>query len=92
MVILPDPDVRSTMNVDGAVLLNIRTGVIFKMNPVGAQIWKQIEQGCSLEQILSSLTEAYKLPREQIEEDARNFFRQLKAKGLISERELESKT
>jgi len=83
MEIRLNPNVRSTLNADGAVLLNLKTGVIFKMNPLGAQIWNLIEQRLPLEQILIRLASKYNVPRTQIEEDAGKFLCQLKEKGLI---------
>lgn len=88
MEIKPNPDVRFTNNADGAVLLNLKTGVVFKMNPIGAQIWTLIEQRLPLDQILLTLAGTYNVPSAQIEEDARKFLHQLKNKGLIQSDQL----
>src|SRR5437899_8129480 len=44
---LASSDVRSTYSEDGAVLLDIRKGLCYSLNPVAAQIWVTIESSQS---------------------------------------------
>ncbi len=37
------PDVRSTYTEDGAVLLDIKKGVCYGLNPTAARVWGTIE-------------------------------------------------
>jgi hypothetical protein len=43
--ITPHTNVRATVSSDGGVLLNVATGAVFSLNPVGAEIWQMITQG-----------------------------------------------
>jgi hypothetical protein len=83
MVVTPGSNVRSTIDSDGGILLNLSTGVVFRINAVGAKIWQMIEQGMTIERILDSLVSQYAIPLEQAEKDAREFLQQLKIKELI---------
>jgi hypothetical protein len=85
MMITPDSNVRSTINCDGGVLLNLSTGVVFRINAVGATVWQMIEQGTAIEKILDSLVNQYTIPRDQAEKDTREFLQQLKIKRLIQD-------
>ena len=40
---LVSPDVRSTYSEDGAVLLDIRKGLCYSLNPVAARVWSTVE-------------------------------------------------
>ena len=75
--------VRETINQDGAVLLDIKQGLCFSMNPVGARIWEMLKRDCSLEQIATSLELEFQAPRSQIETDIAEFIENLKTRNLI---------
>lgn len=75
--------VRETINQDGAVLLDIKQGICFSMNPVGARIWEMLKRECPLDQIASSLEEEFQVPRSQIEADITEFLENLKQRSLI---------
>lgn len=75
--------VRETINQDGAVLLDIKQGVCFSMNPVGAKIWEMLKRECPLDQIASSLEQEFHVPRAQIEADIAEFLTELRQRNLI---------
>lgn len=75
--------VRETINQDGAVLLDIKQGVCFSMNPVGARIWEMLKNECPLDRIASSLEQEFKVPRTQIEADIADFVAELRKRNLI---------
>jgi hypothetical protein len=77
------PDIRSTANDDGAVLLNLSTGGVFSLNGVGGQIWAMLEQGLRIEEIPGSLSEEFGVPRQQVDRDVSAFLLKLEAKGLV---------
>jgi hypothetical protein len=76
--------VRETINQDGAVLLDIKQGLCFSMNPVGARIWEMLKQKCSVEEIARSLEKEFQVSRSQIEADIAEFIENLKTRKLIS--------
>lgn len=75
--------VRETINQDGAVLLDIKQGVCFSMNPVGAKIWEMLKRECPLDQIASSLEQEFQVSRTQIEADMAEFIENLRTRKLI---------
>ena len=75
--------VRETINLDGAVLLDIKQGVCFSMNSVGAKIWEMLKRECPLDQIASSLEQEFQVSRTQIEADIAEFIEDLRTRKLI---------
>jgi hypothetical protein len=75
--------VRSVIDPDGAVLLDLRAGTYLSLNVVGAEIWTRLEKGLSPGEIAAHLGEAYQLPAQQAEADVRGFLDQLRRRELI---------
>jgi hypothetical protein len=67
---------------DEAVLLNLRTGVYFGLNPAGLRIWQLIGKGRSLEQVLETMRGEYEVDGQVLERDLLELCRQLCAQGL----------
>ena len=62
------PDVRSTQSEDGAVLLDIRQGLCFSLNVVGAKVWEKLEanqDGMTLSQLVNALAPQFDVPVDQ---------------------------
>jgi hypothetical protein len=86
--------VRETINQDGAVLLDIKQGLCFSMNPVGAKIWEMLKRDCTLDDIAISLEQEFQVPRAQIEADIAEFVDNLRKQNLVrmgSEQNMERK-
>ncbi len=69
---LVSSEVRSTYSDDGAVLLDIRKGFCYSLNPVAARVWSTVEanpSGVGLRGLVDVLETLYKLSREQLEGD-----------------------
>ena len=75
--------VRETINQDGAVLLDIKQGLCFSMNPVGARVWEMLKAGSSVDQIARALELEFQVPRTQIEADIAEFLDDLRVRNLI---------
>jgi Coenzyme PQQ synthesis protein D (PqqD) len=75
--------VRETNNQDGSVLLDIKQGICFSMNPVGARIWELLTKECTLDQIATSLETEFSIPRTQIETDICEFIASLATRKLV---------
>src|SRR6266404_5857736 len=75
--------VRETVNQDGAVLLDIKQGLCFSMNPVGARIWEMLKGGVAVEQIASKLEWEFHVPRRQVEAGLAVFLDGLQMRNLI---------
>ena len=79
-------DVRSTYSEDGAVLLDIRKGLCYSLNPVAARVWSTVEaspSGVDLAVLMDVLETHYEVPREQLERDVADYLFRLEQRGLI---------
>jgi len=77
------PNVRASMNDDGAVLLDIEQGICFSLNPSGATIWKGLSAGQTRNEIAESLKKTFEIvPDARIIEDLDSFLEELRKKGL----------
>jgi len=67
---------------DEAVLLNLKTGVYFGLNPAGLRIWQLIAAGSSLHGVLETLNDEFEVNRDVLERDLLSLCRRLCAAGL----------
>ena len=75
--------VRSTHNEDGAVVLDVLHGQMFRANLVGSRILELLEQGCTETQIGEELAVQFGVSRDVIQRDVREFFAHLEKHGLL---------
>jgi len=75
--------VRSSMSHDGLVLLDVRGGVVFAANAIGARIWQLLEQNRTLSDIARQLAEEHAIPIERAHADASAFVASLAERQLI---------
>ncbi len=83
---LVSPDVRSTYSEDGAVLLDIRKGLCYSLNPVAARVWSTVEaspSGVDLRGIVDVMETHYTISREQLERDIKEYLAKLEHTGLV---------
>ena len=83
---LVSPDVRSTYSEDGAVLLDIRKGLCYSLNPVAARIWSTVEaspSGVDLRGLVDVMETYYKVSRELLERDIAEHLSKLEQIGLV---------
>jgi hypothetical protein len=83
---LISPDVRATYSEDGAVLLDIRKGLCYSLNPVAARIWSTVEAsplGVDLRGLVDVMETHYKISHEQLEHDIDECLLKLENMGLV---------
>ncbi len=83
---LVSPDVRSTYSEDGAVLLDIRKGLCYSLNPVAARVWSTVEaspSGVDLHGLVDVMETHYTIPRERLERDVDEYLSKLENVGLV---------
>jgi hypothetical protein len=78
-----EPHVRSMIEGDGAVLLDLKAGRYYSLNGVAAKIWSRVEKGMTLPQILADLQQIYQVPAEKLTSDLTAFVRTMEEKGLL---------
>jgi hypothetical protein len=81
--------VRASKDVLGAELggdvslLNLKSGIYFTLNPVGASVWRQIQEAKSLAVIKQQLVEEYDVEARRCEIDLRRLILELQTMGLV---------
>ena len=74
---------RSIVDHDGAVILDIKRDQLFSMNPVGACIWARLLNGEGLDQIAKALAEETGMDIAVVTADISDFVADLKSKRLF---------
>lgn len=89
--IVPSPRpsvwVREIQTADGAVLLDIRQGRCLSLNPVGAEIWRLLKLGNSLNEIAAQLATQFEESGNPMFNDTRDFLAELWKSGLLESTE-----
>jgi hypothetical protein len=83
---LVSPDIRSTYSEDGAVLLDIRKGLCFALNPVAARVWSAVEaspSGVDLLGLVGVMETHYKISHEELQRDVIEYLGKLEQMGLV---------
>jgi hypothetical protein len=75
--------VRTAANQDGAVLMDIALGQMYSINPCGARILQQLNDGRSPEEIAETFVTDFGISREQALTDICEFVQQLEVQQLI---------
>ena len=82
--IVVNQDVVSCDLVDEAALLNLKTGIYYGLDPVGARIWKLIQTPRQLNEILETLLNEYEVEKTRCQNDLIELLEQLSEKELIT--------
>lgn len=85
------PNIRSTINNDGGILLDVDSGIIYSLNPVGAKIWSSLqesERGLSFDELLDSLKRQFDASPQQLQSDLDVFLVTMETKGLVRKRSI----
>jgi hypothetical protein len=65
------------------VLLNLATGVYFGLDPLGTRIWALIDDGCTMDEIVSAITAEYDVDAEACRTDLTRFLATLRDNDLL---------
>jgi hypothetical protein len=66
-----------------AVILNLKSGIYYGLDPVGAQIWSLIQRPTTVGAIINRLLEEYEVAPDRCESDLLNVLREMAEKELI---------
>jgi hypothetical protein len=64
-------------------MLNLKNGVYYGLDPVGARIWNLIQQPRTVSEVLQILLREYEVDAERCERDLLELLQRLAAEGLI---------
>ena len=65
------------------ILVDLNTKKYFQLNETGTLIWRALEQGQSLEEIVGQMTAAYEVTPEHAAESVRRLLESLRAFKLV---------
>jgi hypothetical protein len=82
--------VRSTHNQDGAVVLDILHGEMFRLNFVGSRMLELLKQGRTETQIADELSNEFGAARETVAADLQEFLAHLEKHHLLDLRQSEN--
>ena len=65
------------------VLLNLKTGIYFGLDPVGTRAWQLIQDHGRLGAVRDALLEEYEVSADRISKDLKDLVTRLAEKGLV---------
>lgn len=80
----PSPDVVTREIPEGAMLVNVQTGSAFKLNQVGAEVWRQLDGQRAVTEIVAGLERQYGVAAQQLGRDVDALLEDLQKQGLVS--------
>src|SRR5258705_2050181 len=72
---------------DEAAILNLKTGVYFGLNEVGAWVWRMIQTPRTVAEVRAALLDEFDVTPERCENDLQNLLRDLAQHQLIEIRD-----
>lgn len=66
-----------------SVILNLKNGVYYGLNPVGARIWSLIQERKRVSEVRDLILEEYEVEREVCEEELLALLKDLQENGLL---------
>ncbi len=80
----PFPEsIRRVANADGGVVLDLRRGAMFRVNPVGARVLDLLDEGDSATQIAEKLSAEFNVALHEVLADVEEFIESLKLRGVV---------
>jgi Coenzyme PQQ synthesis protein D (PqqD) len=81
---LINPELRSRVTPDGAMLLNIAADEVITLNSSGGYIWARLEEGKTIDEIVGMLAGETMQDSTIVASDVREFVEQLTLKQLVT--------
>ena len=76
-------DVMSRQLGEDCVMLDLKSGTYFGLDPVGARVWQLLNDGKSIDEACAILATEFDATREQIDADVSQLVKELAANGLV---------
>lgn len=68
---------------DGSILLSLKDGIYYGLNPVGCRIWELIQTPIHFKEIVEILTKEYEVEPGRCADEIRDFLVEMDSKKLI---------
>ena len=65
------------------MMLNVEQGAYYSLDPIGAEIWKLLEQPASVQAVVDNLQRRYAVSPEQCQADVLAFLEEMQKNGMI---------
>ncbi len=75
--------IRRVSSADGAIVMDLRRGTMFRVNPLGVRILDLLDSGQSPAQIAVQLSAEFGVALDRVEADIAEFFSSLEAYGVL---------
>jgi len=82
-ILIASQDLVSANLEEEAVILNLKDGVYYGLNPVGARIWQLLQGPRMVKEILDIILSEYEVEARRGEHDLMELLQELLSKGLI---------
>lgn len=82
IVTASDEQVSSRV-ADEEVILNLKNGSYYGLNPIGAHIWELIQDPMSVDALIDQLLDEYDVTREQCTQDVEDLLQDMHKEGLL---------
>jgi Coenzyme PQQ synthesis protein D (PqqD) len=83
MVTIP-PNVRSIVDCDGAVILDVPNDTMTTLDATGAYVWQRLQSGLSIDAIVSELVRDTGADEAMVAKDVGTFMDQLESMHLVT--------
>ena len=74
----------SSSVADEEVILNLKNGSYYGLDPIGAHIWQLIQEPITVEALIGQLLEAYDVDRERCTQDVMALLQDLQENELLN--------
>jgi hypothetical protein len=85
MTLLAD-SFRRVSGTDGGVVLDLRRGTMFRLNPLGSQILDLLESGEALADIANRISAEFGVALDVVQADIKDFLDSLELHGVLDPR------
>ena len=80
----PATHLRSIIDHDGAVILDIERDAMLTLNSAGGYVWEKLQQGKLIDEIVRDLASKTDTDLAMVDRDVRAFITELKSKHLLT--------
>ena len=84
MMLVPAAHLRSIIDHDGAVILDIEHDAMLTLNSTGGYVWEKLKQGKLIDEIIHELASETGTDLEMVYRDVHAFLDELKSKHLLT--------
>jgi hypothetical protein len=66
------------------VILHVKDGMYYGLNEVGMMMWRELQDGCSVGDLIERVSNQYQVDRQQCEEDVKRVLQEMMEAHLVT--------